>query len=257
MLANLNVTQILPFSLKNSHLKTSAPLHTVVLEDTSVNLTLYRLRRSRRLTLRVNDNGEVVVRMPLRASVREALDFVERSAPWLLTQLKSAQLRLDARRPLVEGNSLPLLDEQLCLRLYTAGRNKITRAGSELHVHSISHERSELAKLLEGWYRRQAKTYMALRLAEFGAQLGLHARSLSIRNQKTLWGSCSAKGAITMNWRLMLAPAAIVDYVLAHELCHVRHLNHSARFWDLVGEIIPDYRDRRALLRHLQPTLEL
>jgi len=205
----------------------------------------------------VNDKADVIVRIPLRCSVREALDFVERSTPWLLTQLKSAQCRLSARPSLTEGDCVPLLNEQLCLRLHTASRNTIKRAGDELHVHSASHERSELARLLEGWYRRQAKVYMGERLAEFGEQFGLSAKSLSIRNQKTLWGSCSAWGAITMNWRLMLAPAAIVDYVLAHELCHVRHLNHSAQFWGLVEQIIPDYRNRRALLRQLQPTLEL
>ena len=209
------------------------------------------------MTLRVNDNAEVVVRIPLRCSVREALDFVERSAPWLLTQLKSAQCRLSARRSITDGDSLPLLDERLCLRLHMASRNTTKRAGDELHVHSTSHERSELATLLEGWYRRQAKAYMDKRLAEFGEQFGLQVKSLSIRNQKTLWGSCTARGAITMNWRLMLAPAAIVDYVLAHELCHLRHLNHSAQFWGLVEQIIPDYRSRRALLRQMQATLEL
>ena len=251
------MTKPLIHRLKNSHLKTSAPPHTLVLEGVSINVSIHRLRRSRRLTLRVNDKAEVVVRMPLRCSVREALEFVERSAPWLLTQLKSAQCRLSARSSLTDGDSVPLLDEQLCLRLHTASRTTIKRAGDELHVHNASHQRDNLAILLEGWYRHQAKVYMGGRLTEFGAHFGLSAKSLSIRNQKTLWGSCSAKGAITMNWRLMLAPAAIVDYVLAHELCHVRHLNHSVQFWSLVEQIIPDYRNRRALLRQLQPTLEL
>lgn len=215
------------------------------------------MHRAKRLTLRVNNKGEVIVRIPLRCSVREALDFVERSGPWLLTQLKAAQLRASTRRPLTEGDTLPLLDEQLCLRLLPASRNKITRAGDELHVHSNSVERSELEKLLEAWYRRQAKDYMDMRLAEFGAQLGLQAKSLAIRGQKTLWGSCTARGAISMNWRLMLAPARVVDYVLAHELCHLRHLNHSVQFWGLVEQVIPDYRSRRALLRQMQATLEL
>lgn len=229
----------------------------MVLEGVSVKLMVHRLRRSRRMTLRVNDHAEVVVRMPLRCSMREALDFVERSAPWLLAQLKSMQDRLNARRPLADGDSVPYLDEHLCLRLHSAGRSTIKRAGDELYVHSRSHERGALAKLLEGWYRRQAKAYMAQRLIELGAHFGLHAKSLSIRNQKTLWGSCSARGTIAINWRLMLAPATIVDYVLAHELCHLRHLNHSPAFWDLVEQIIPDYRTRRALLRQLQSTLEL
>ncbi|MEW6354311.1 MAG: SprT family zinc-dependent metalloprotease [Pseudomonadota bacterium] len=244
--------------MKSTAKEKSAPAScALLLQGETVNVTIHRLRRSRHLTLRVNDDAEAVVRIPLRCSVREALEFVERSAPWLLTQLKAARSRLEARRSLTEGDRLPLLDEQLCLRLYNADRHKVLRAGDELHVHGDCHERGALMKLLEGWYRNQAKVYMTNRLTEFGARLGLQAKSLSIRNQKTLWGSCSAQGAITMNWRLMLAPAAVVDYVLAHELCHVRHLNHSTQFWNLVERIIPDYRARRALLRQLQPALYL
>jgi predicted metal-dependent hydrolase len=232
---------------------------SLVVEGEEIPYVLYRMRRARRLTLRVNDDGEVVVRAPLRTNLRETADFVEKNSAWVLARLKAAHVRIDSQRALVDGALLPFLDGQLYLRLHDLkpekSRSTVKRLDGELHLHSTCLERTSLICLVESWYRQQAKIYMADRLALLGTQLDLHAKKLTIRGQKTLWGSCTARGAISMNWRLMLAPARIVDYVLAHELCHLRHLNHSAKFWELLKQIEPDYINQRNLLRHMQSQL--
>lgn len=222
----------------------------------TVQFMLRRSRRSRRLSLCVNDNAEVIVRLPLRTSLQESERFIEANTAWLIKHLRAAHTKLRTRLSLIDGAFVPLLDEQLRLRLH-CGRNMVKRVAEELHVYSPSHEHPVLSGLLEQWYRKEAKIHMAQRLIALSAQIGVQAKSLTIRGQKTCWGSCSARGAISINWRLILAPSHVVDYVLVHELCHLRHLNHSPEFWDSVEKIEPDYRGMRKLLRQLQPRLVL
>lgn len=235
----------------------SPPLYRLELASSTVAFTLLRARRGKRLSLRVNEHAEVIVRIPWRVSVREAEAFVRTNEDWLIKRLHRAETNLTTRRPLVDGACLPLLDRRLCLRLHRAERGAVKLVCEELHVYSATHEREVLTQLLEVWYRRQAKIYMTERLAALGASTGLRAASLTIRGQRSCWGSCSARGAISINWRLMLAPSDIVDYVLAHELCHLCRMNHSVEFWDLVEKMLPDYQARRARLRALQPLLYL
>lgn len=219
--------------------------------------TLHRIPRRRRLSLHVSDDAQVIVRIPLRASLREAREFVHSHVPWVAKRLALVRAQLARRRPLEEASRLPLLDTELTLHLHHAARGRVERQDESLHVHSSCHERASVVRLLEIWYRNEAQTYMAGRLALLAEKTGLWPKRITIRSQKTCWGSCSARGAISLNWRLMLAPAALVEYVLAHELCHLRHLNHSVAFWNLVEGLDPDCHAHRVALRRLQPSLVL
>ncbi len=102
---------------------------------------------------------------------------------------------------------------------------------------------------MERWYRQQARRLLYPRLAFFAAQLGLPAPALFIREQQRRWGSCNSRGEIRLNWRIMLGPAEVADYLCAHEVCHLRQMNHSARFWRLVGKLVPDYKELRQKLK--------
>jgi predicted metal-dependent hydrolase len=115
---------------------------------------------------------------------------------------------------------------------------------------------------LERWYRRRAKAEIPTRLDHASAALGRPYTALSIRNQRTRWGSCSSTGAMSFNWRLLLAPEQILDYVVWHEACHLVHLDHSPRFWGLVAHHRPTYRDEQRWLAlnggglHLPPAAQ-
>jgi predicted metal-dependent hydrolase len=109
--------------------------------------------------------------------------------------------------------------------------------------------------LAEQYLRSRAAEWLTSRLETWSAKTALHPRAVRIRDQKTRWGSCSAQGRINLNWRLALAPVVVADYVIVHELCHLRELNHSPRFWQLVEKWVPDHAVHRRWLREHGHTL--
>lgn len=102
---------------------------------------------------------------------------------------------------------------------------------------------------LEKRYKEAARSYIPKRVAYYHAMTGGTYNRITIRDQKTRWGSCSSKGTLSFNWRLMLAPPAILDYVVVHELCHLTHMNHSPMFWQAVESVCPDYKNARKWLK--------
>lgn len=113
----------------------------------------------------------------------------------------------------------------------------------------LSSSPSERQKALKIFYKRQARLHLHERLKYFAAQMSLFPSQVSIRGQKTRWGSCSSIAGISLNWKLLAAPLEVIDYVIIHELAHIRHLNHSAKFWDLVSEVQPHWRNSRRWLK--------
>ena len=112
-------------------------------------------------------------------------------------------------------------------------------------------------KALEAWYRRQARTEVAVRLDAAVARAGRSYTTLQIRGQRTRWASCGASGAMSFNWRLLLAPSEILDYVVEHEVAHLSILDHSPRFWRLLSERLPRYREHERWLKLHGPALRL
>ena len=110
---------------------------------------------------------------------------------------------------------------------------------------------------IERWYRRSARAEIAPRLDAAVARAGTSYTKLTIRGQRTRWGSCSQTGAMSFNWRLLLAPEPVLDYVVEHEVCHLEVMDHSARFWRLLESRVPDWRDHAAWLRRYGSTLAL
>jgi predicted metal-dependent hydrolase len=107
----------------------------------------------------------------------------------------------------------------------------------------------ERALAMQKFFQKKARAELPLRLEFWSRRMGLQPSKVSIRGQSTRWGSCSGRGEIALNWKLLCAPSAVVDYVIVHELAHLQHMNHSPRFWALVAEILPSYRDLKLWLR--------
>jgi predicted metal-dependent hydrolase len=152
-----------------------------------------------------------------------------------------------------DGGEVPFLGERLALRL-REGRARVTRRGGALDV---SAPRGTARDALESWYRRRAREEVSARLDDAVARAGTSYRSLQIRGQRSRWASCSADGAMSFNWKLLLAPAAILDYVVEHEVAHLEVHDHSERFWRLVGERCSDWREHEAWLRRHGHALRL
>lgn len=204
--------------------------------------TIRRSPRARRVRVKVDPYDGVEVVIPQRATKREAQAAVAELRPWIDRRLhEAAQARARLASP---PGTVPFLGAQLRLRR-EAGRTRATRRGDELHLPD-----HDAHQALERWYRSQARTQIAPRIARATAALNVTTPTrLAIRNQRTRWGSCSTTGTLSFNWRLVLAPEPVLDYVVWHEACHLVVMDHSRRFWALVERHVPDYRERRRWLR--------
>lgn len=116
-------------------------------------------------------------------------------------------------------------------------------------LYSLTQAEAKRLQALEKRYRSAARIQFEQRCAYFRALTGGSFTSITIRDQKTRWGSCSSRGTLSFNYRLVFAPPAVLDYVAVHELCHLTHMNHSKEFWNLVGSVMPDYRAHRRWLK--------
>lgn len=147
------------------------------------------------------------------------------------------------------------------LQILSAKENWIIKKYRELEQAAQSMPRSELTptqrKALEERYRQAAREYVPARVAYYQEIIGVTCGNITIRDQKTRWGSCSARGNLNFNWRLMLAPPRVLDYVVVHELCHRKEMNHSPAFWNLVEAVLPDYAQLRKWLKDNGRTLIL
>jgi predicted metal-dependent hydrolase len=209
-----------------------------------------RSDRARRVRVTVDPTRGIEVVLPRRAGDREAAAAIRELRPWIerrVAELERARAAVAAR-----GDSVPYLGRPLRL-VAQPGRSRAHRRGDELLVPAGD------AKLpaLERFYRRSAYAEIAPRLDRACSLLGTSYSTLTIRSQRTRWASCSGSGAMSFNWRLLLAPEAVLDYVVWHEVCHLEVLDHSPRFWKLVGRHCPGYREQVRWLRQHGATLVL
>ena len=212
----------------------------------------YRIRRSdraRRIRVSVDNDGQVEVVLPRRSPERHAEDAVRQLAPWIARRRAAVARAVNemARAP----GTVPYLGETLTL-VAEPGRTRVHRRGDTLLVPD-----GDPREALERWYRRQAKLEIAPRLDAATARNGTSYSGLTIRGQRTRWASRSTSGGMSFNWRLLLAPPEILDYVVEHEVCHLDVMDHSPRFWALLESRVPDWRTHAAWLRRYGSTLTL
>jgi predicted metal-dependent hydrolase len=170
--------------------------------------------------------------------------------PWIERRL--AEVGRQRAAVLARGDTVPYLGRSLTLRT-VAGRTRVALRGDTLLVP----DDPDRGAALERWYRRMAREEIQTRLDSACATAGLSYTRLTIRDQRTRWGSCSRSGALNFNWRLLLAPEAVLDYVIWHEVCHLAVMDHSPRFWALVARYCPDHRAHAAWLKRNAGTLVL
>ena len=209
----------------------------------------------------VENDGAVRVTLPRRAPLRAADEAVRELAPWI-ERRRRALARVAAEVARTPG-TVPYLGAELRL-VPEPGRTRVHRRGDSLLVPadevvgaggSMLVPAGEVA--IERWYRRAARAEIAPRLDAAVARAGTSYTKLTIRGQRTRWGSCSQAGAMSFNWRLLLAPEPVLDYVVEHEVCHLEVMDHSPRFWALLESRVPDWRAHAAWLRRYGSTLVL
>ncbi len=233
-------------------------------EDTPLRYIVVRsARRRRTFALTVERDGTVRVAAPMRARAEEIRRFVERHRRWIASRLAA---RPPDRAPLqfASGECIPYLGRPLRLLVEpgAATRPLVARREGALFVIEPAslggdERRRMLSAAIERWYRAEAATRLSSHVARWGVVMGVEPRAVRVRDQRRRWGSCGADGTLRFNWRLVMAPADVIDYVVVHELAHLRVLDHSPAFWEEVGRILPDYRALRAKLNAIGPSLTM
>jgi predicted metal-dependent hydrolase len=211
--------------------------------------TIRRSARARRVRVNVHAHSGVEVVLPARAPERAAAAAVAELRPWIERRLGEAREALEAIS--ARGSTIPYLGTSLELTPQ-AGRSRVHRQGERLLVPA-----GDARPALERFYRRAARAEIASRLDRATALAGSAYNGLSIRAQRTRWASCSPGGDMSFNWRLLLAPERVLEYVVWHEVCHLEVLDHSRSFWALLERRWPGYREDRDWLRRNGATLVL
>jgi predicted metal-dependent hydrolase len=222
----------------------------------------YALRRARRRSIgfSVGVDG-LKVSAPRWVPLYEVERALHSKADWILRKLveqRERAQRLEANRIVwAEGCSLPYLGQPLRLALVPSLKGQAVHVpatadggGAQLQLALPAGATAEqIRDAAQAWLQRQARALFAERAAHFAARLGVRYTRLSLSSAQTRWGSASASGAIRLNWRLMHFAPAVIDYVVAHELAHLREMNHSERFWAVVRSVLPDYEQAQRHLR--------
>jgi predicted metal-dependent hydrolase len=220
-------------------------------------------RRRRTIEISIDASGGVCVAVPVRTPAHEIDAFVRKKQRWIakaVDAMRSAGRH--SERQFVTGEALPYLGETLRLRVVEDGAAGVRRVEGRLDVRvdarqNESERRAAVRQRVEGWYKSQAEVVLRERVRLFAPLAGAVPARVLVKTQKSRWGSCGKDGALRLNWALIMAPLPVIDYLVVHELCHLRQAGHGRRFWRLVAKVLPDYVSRRAELRREGGTYRL
>lgn len=228
----------------------SVEQRTVLLAGKHITYTLKRRSKRRSIGLNIDERG-LTVSVPLRASEKWLQSVLQDMANWVVEKLDGWQTSQPAKNRWQDGETLDYLGELLILRvvqgLFAA---PIQRRGKELWVFVVHGSKTiHIEQAVLRWYRHEAEQFFMLRAAHYAPLLNVMPRAVKLSEAKTQWGSCTAQGSVRLHVHLIRLPPRLIDYVVVHELAHLRELNHSAAFWQLVESVCPDYANLRSELK--------
>jgi predicted metal-dependent hydrolase len=199
-----------------------------------------RSHRAQNYRLTLRRDGVAVATIPARGSEREAVRFVEQHREWLERARDRQRQRPRAAEVWVVGTRVLWRGELTEIRVAAPGERPHVCLAAD--VFRVARLEGDLRPTLEAHFARRARIELPARTWELAAVTGVEVKQVTVRNQRSRWGSCSANGTISLNWRLVQTPDFVRDYIIYHELMHLREMNHSARFWARVEEVCPDWR---------------
>lgn len=212
------------------------------LEQRQIPVEIKRSPRASRLKLRIDRQAGVVLILPLRVSTKEALAFLKRELPWIAKKIE----KIPETTPFLPGSKIPLLGTPHIIIHVPQERGLVWPEDRQIFVTGkIEH----VPRRIKDWIKKAAKSEIKSRVLDYTKQLDVAHTGITLRDQKTRWGSCSSTGRLNFSWRLFLMPEFVLDYVVAHEVAHLRHMDHSAQFWGVVNDLNPDVKAAKKWLR--------
>jgi predicted metal-dependent hydrolase len=222
--------------------KLSIQRETISLAGREIPLVVRRNRQARRVVLRIDiEAGGIALTLPGRTALAEGLALAHERADWVIRCLD----KLPARVPFADGATLPLLGNDTTIRHAPETRHGVVHRNGELIV---SGAREHLARRVEDWLKREAKREITRRAQPMAERLERTIAGLTVRDTRSRWGSCTPDGKLSFCWRLILTPEWVLDYVVAHEVAHLAHLNHGPKFWATVKSLDVKPEQARAWL---------
>lgn len=222
-------------------------IRRMILGARYVDYTLVRRRGRHGVGLKVDENG-LTVSAPVSFAISSIESMVRESEAWILKKIDEWRGRRVPEVSWTDGATLPYLGGRIVLRTSQGRRARAELMGAELRVSTPTGAASEVRRAVTAWYKREAGVLLAERTVWLARRAGLEPPRVFISPALARWGSCNTRREVRLAWRLVKAPATLVDYVICHELAHLRHMNHSRAFWAEVQRQCPDYKARRAEL---------
>ncbi len=214
------------------------------IDDTELTYQVRYSRKAKYLRLQINPSTGLEVVIPRRCKSEEAEKFILKKKDWILKHLNTVQVREEF---LFLGNRVEVKQKfDLFLK-----KHRVRFQGDILIIESPDGSSENIDALYKTWLKHRAKLYLPERTKILAEKNNFSYSRITIRSQKTRWGSCSTSGSISLNYKLMKYRPEIIDYVIIHELCHTKQMNHSKKFWSLVERILPNYKElKRELKSH-------
>jgi predicted metal-dependent hydrolase len=224
--------------------------------------TLKKSPRSRSVKIKASARHGLELIVPMRFNQKSIPEILESNKAWIEKQLIKIQVELNALDAQVLPTEiiLPLLNQTWKIQYIPSNNKKLrlmTRPQQELVLFGNTEDKNLCKTLLGAWVRKQAKIGLPARLAELSLQTRLDYTSITIRSQRSRWGSCSTQKAINLNYKLLFLPVALVDHIIIHELSHTVHMNHSTKFWRLVASLDSQWKYHCHETRHANKYIPL
>ena len=231
-------------------MKSSGETHTVALKGSEIRCVVHRRKNQKYINLRVTFDGEILVSAPYGVSLLKITESLRKKERWIEKNLVKVAAGRSQHDPM---QSVCLRGVPYSVNVIRDPRRKRSISVSEearsLEIRTDDPSRRHVTAVIKRYLEREAKGHFPQRASELSAMTGISFQKLFIRNQRTRWGSSSGKGNISVNWRAIMLPSSVQDYLVIHELAHQVHLNHSKAFWKVVEQFYPDYRNANKWLR--------
>ncbi|MTI66017.1 MAG: M48 family metallopeptidase [Firmicutes bacterium] len=213
---------------------------------------IYRARKT--LEIQMKSSKNIRILSPKGLKKEKIIDIIENKKQWIIKKIHELEIiekRL-SKRIFQTGGIFLYLGKEYKLELNfkeNFDTIKIKLKNEKLNIYTYTTDENILKDALKKWYKEKALKLITSRINEYIFKINRKARKIKVKEQKSRWGSCSSKGDLFFNYKIVMAPIEIIDYIVVHELCHLVHLNHSKKYWELVKNVLPDYKMYRQWLK--------